>query len=170
LDRARRAGIPAEIIDHTRYPDRDGFDAALQAAIDRYHPELVVLAGFMRILTPALVKHYHGRMLNIHPSLLPAFPGLDTHRRALAANVKEHGVSIHFVTDQLDGGPVIIQKAVPVLPGDGASALAARVQREEHRLYPRVIRWFAEGRVKLHNQQIMFDGAPLTVPLAGESA
>ncbi len=170
LDKARRAGIPAEIIDHTRHPDRDSFDAALQAAIDRYHPELVVLAGFMRILTPALVKHYHGRMLNIHPSLLPAFPGLDTHRRALAAKVKEHGVSIHFVTDQVDGGPVIIQKAVPVLPGDDAAALAARVQREEHRLYPRAIRWFAEGRVKLHDQQIMFEGAPLAVPLAGESA
>lgn len=170
LDRARRAGIPAEIIDHARYPDRDSFDAALQAAIDRYHPELVVLAGFMRILTPALVRHYHGRMLNIHPSLLPAFPGLDTHHRALAANVKEHGVSVHFVTDQVDGGPVIIQKAVPVLPGDDAAALAARVQREEHRLYPRVIRWFAEGRVRLHDRQIMFEGTPLTVPLAGETA
>jgi phosphoribosylglycinamide formyltransferase-1 len=169
LERARRAGIPALVVDHTLYPDRDSFDAALQEAIDRYRPALVVLAGFMRILTPAFVRHYHGRMLNIHPSLLPAFRGLDTHRRALAAGVTEHGVSIHFVTDELDGGPVIIQKKVPILPGDDAAKLAARVHEDEHRLYPRVIRWLAEGRLNLHNNRIMFDGSPLTAPLSGES-
>ena len=170
LERARRAGIPAEVVDHTRYPDRDGFDAALQTAIDRYRPALVVLAGFMRILTPQFVRHYHGRMLNVHPSLLPAFRGLDTHRRALAAGVKEHGVSIHFVTDELDGGPVIVQQKVPILPGDDAARLAARVQEEEHRLYPRVIRWFAQGRLKLHDNRIMFDGKPLALPQSGDSA
>ena len=169
LERARRAGIPALVVDHTLYPDRDGFDAALQAAIDRCRPALVVLAGFMRILTPAFVRHYQGRMLNIHPSLLPAFRGLDTHRRALAAGVTEHGVSIHFVTDELDGGPVIIQKKIPILPGDNAAKLAARVQEEEHRLYPRVIRWFAQDRLKLHDNRIMFDGKPLTAPLSGDS-
>ena len=170
LERARRAGIPVEVVDHTRYPDRDGFDAALQTAIDRYRPALVVLAGFMRILTPAFVRHYHGRILNIHPSLLPAFRGLDTHRRALAAGVKEHGMSIHFVTDELDGGPVIFRKVVPILPGDDAAKLAARVQEEEHRFYPRVIGWLAEGRLDLHNNRIMFDGSPLTAPLSGETA
>jgi phosphoribosylglycinamide formyltransferase-1 len=167
LERARRAGIHAEAIDHTRYPDRVSFDADLQTAIDHHRPALVVLAGFMRILTPSFVRHYHGRMMNIHPSLLPAFPGLDTHRRALAAGVKEHGVSIHFVTDELDGGPVIIQQAIPVLAGDDAPTLAARVHEEEHRLYPRVIRWFAEGRLKLDNNRVVFDGAPLSAPLAG---
>lgn len=170
LERARRAGIPAEGIDHTQYPDRDGFDAALRTAIDRYHPALVVLAGFMRILTPAFVKHYHGRMLNIHPSLLPEFRGLDTHRRALAAGAKEHGVSIHFVTDELDGGPVIVQKKLAILPDDDAAKLAARVQAEEHRLYPRVIRWFAEGRLRLRGKQVEFDGKLLTAPLSGDTA
>jgi phosphoribosylglycinamide formyltransferase-1 len=170
LERARRANIPAEVIDHTRYPDRDGFDAALQAAIDRHQPKLVVLAGFMRILTPRFVRHYHGRMLNVHPSLLPAFRGLDTHRRALAAGVKEHGVSIHFVTDELDGGPVIVQQKIPILPGDDAARLAARAQEQEHRLYPLVIRWFAQGRLKLHDNRIMFDGKPLVSPLSGDAA
>jgi phosphoribosylglycinamide formyltransferase-1 len=170
LERARRAGIPVEVIDHTRYSGRDSFDAALQAAIDRYSPALVVLAGFMRILTPRFVRHYHGRMLNVHPSLLPAFRGLDTHRRALAAGVKEHGASIHFVTDELDGGPVIVQKKVPVLPDDDAAGLAARVQQEEHRLYPRVIRWFAEGRLKLDKDRVVFDDRPLAAPLSGEPA
>jgi len=130
----------------------------------------VVLAGFMRILTPAFVKHYHGRMLNIHPSLLPEFRGLDTHRRALAAGAKEHGVSIHFVTDELDGGPVIVQKKLAILPDDDAAKLAARVQAEEHRLYPRVIRWFAEGRLRLRGKQVEFDGKLLTAPLSGDTA
>ena len=170
LERARRAGIPAETVDHTRYPGRNEFDAALRAVIDRYQPALVILAGFMRILTPEFVTHYHGRMLNIHPSLLPAFRGLDTHRRALAAGAKAHGVSVHFVTVELDGGPVIIQQQVPILPGDDAGTLAARVQTAEHRLYPRVIQWFAEGRIGLRDNRVVFDGTPLTAPLSGEGA
>ena len=170
LERAQRAGIPTVVVDHHRFTDRDSFDAALQTAIDAYQPALVVLAGFMRILSPAFVRHYHGRMLNVHPSLLPAFRGLDTHRRALAAGVTEHGLSIHFVTAELDGGPVIIQDKVPILAGDDANTLAARVQDAEHLLYPRVIRWFAEGRVQLLDHQIIFDGRPLTAPLSGESA
>jgi len=165
LERARRAGIPTVVIDHGRFADRESFDAALQAAIDGYRPALVVLAGFMRILTPAFVTHYHGRMLNVHPSLLPAFRGLDTHRRALAAGVTEHGLSIHFVTDELDGGPVIIRKKVAVLPGDDVDSLTARVQEAEHRLYPRVIAWFATGRLRLQDHRVMFDGAPLAAPL-----
>jgi phosphoribosylglycinamide formyltransferase-1 len=171
LERARRAGIATEVVDHRRYASREAFDAALQSAIDRHHPALVVLAGFMRILTPPFVRHYRGRMLNVHPSLLPAFRGLDTHRRALAAGVAEHGVSIHFVTDELDGGPVVIQKAISILPGDDADRLAKRIQTEEHRLYPKVIAWFAAGRLKLEDDNhVTFDGEALTAPLPGETA
>ena len=166
LERARRAGIPAVVVNHGDYPDRAAFDAALQQAIDAYQPGLVVLAGFMRILTPEFVAHYHGRMLNVHPSLLPAFRGLDTHRRALEAGVKEHGVSIHFVTAELDGGPVVAQEKIPVLPGDDAESLAQRVQAAEHILYPRVIRWFAEGRLTLQDNRAMLDGAPVTLATA----
>jgi phosphoribosylglycinamide formyltransferase-1 len=165
LERARRAGIPTMVIDHNRFADREDFDAALQTAIDSYHPALVILAGFMRILTPTFVKHYRGRMLNVHPSLLPAFRGLDTHRRALAAGATEHGLSIHFVTDELDGGPVIIQKRVPILAGDDPETLRARVQEAEHRLYPRVIHWFATGRLQMHDHNLIFDGTPLSAPL-----
>lgn len=170
LERARRAGIATEVVDHRRYPDRTGFDNALRDTIDRYRPALVVLAGFMRILTPGFVRHYRGRMLNVHPSLLPEFRGLDTHRRALAARVAEHGVSIHFVTDELDGGPVVIQKAVPILPGDDPDTLASRVQAEEHRLYPKVIGWFATGRLKMDAGRVLFDGEALTAPLPGDTA
>ena len=165
LERARRAGIPAEVLDHRDYPERARYDAALQACIDRYQPGLVVLAGFMRILTPGFVAHYRGRLLNIHPSLLPAFTGLDTHRRALDAGVREHGASIHFVTAELDSGPVIIQGRVPVAPDDNAETLAAKVQAVEHRLYPLVIRWFAEGRLRMAGETVMFDGQPLQQPL-----
>lgn len=161
LERARRAGIPAVVVDHTLHPDRASFDAALQRAIDEYEPRLVVLAGFMRILTPRLVEHYHGRMLNVHPSLLPAFRGLDTHRRVLEAGVKEHGVSVHFVTSELDGGPVIAQQKLAVLPEDDIARLSERVQRLEHALYPQVIRWFAEGRLTLQGNQAMLDGKPI---------
>lgn len=171
LERARRAGIAAEVVDHRRYASREAFDAALQETIDCHRPALVVLAGFMRILTPPFVRHYRGRMLNIHPSLLPAFPGLDTHRRALAARVAQHGVSIHFVTDELDGGPVVIQKAIVIHPSDDAENLAKRVQAEEHRLYPKVIGWFAAGRLKLHDDNhVIFDGKGLTAPLPGDTA
>ncbi len=161
LERARRAAIPALVVDHRRYPDRAAFDAALQTAIDQYQPRLVVLAGFMRILTPEFVAHYHGRLLNIHPSLLPAFRGLDTHKRALEAGVKEHGVSIHFVTAELDGGPLVAQQKIAVLPGDDALSLAARAQQAEHILYPQVIRWFAEGRLILQANRAMLDGEPV---------
>ena len=170
LERARRAGIPALVVDHGRFANRESFDAALQTTIDDYRPALVVLAGFMRILTTTFVRHYHGRMLNVHPSLLPAFRGLNTHRQALAAGVTEHGLSIHFVTDELDGGPVVIQGKVPVLAGDDVRTLTARVQEAEHRLYPRVIRWFAEGRLQLHDNRVIFDGKPLTAPLAEDTA
>jgi len=171
LERARRAGIAAQVVDHRRYASREAFDIVLQNAVDDYRPALVVLAGFMRILTPPLVRHYRGRMLNIHPSLLPEFRGLDTHRRALAAGAAQHGVSIHFVTNELDGGPIVIQKAIPVLPGDDADSLAQRVQAEEHRLYPKVIAWFAAGRLKLNEDNlVIFDGKALTAPLPGETA
>lgn len=149
LQYASAAGIATEILDHTTYTDRARFDQALQAAIDRHAPALVVLAGFMRILTDDFVARYAGRLMNIHPSLLPAFPGLQTHRHALAAGVRIHGCTVHFVTPALDGGPIIVQAAVPVQPGDSEETLAARVLREEHRIYPQAIRWFCEGRLAL---------------------
>jgi phosphoribosylglycinamide formyltransferase-1 len=164
LERARRAGVEALTLDHKQFSDRGTFDTALRATIDRYQPDLLVLAGFMRILTDAFVLHYQGRMLNIHPSLLPKFRGLDTHARALAAGEREHGASVHFVTPGLDEGPVIVQAAVPVYPDDNADTLAARVLVQEHRIYPLAIRWFAEGRLTLQNDRAMLDGAPLAVP------
>lgn len=165
LERARRAGLRTAALDHTTFTDRASFDRALMALIDAYQPELVILAGFMRILTPEFVRHYHGRLLNIHPSLLPNYTGLDTHRRALAAGEREHGASVHFVTEELDGGPVIIQGRVPVQPGDTPESLSERVLALEHRIYPLAIRWCAEGRVRLGGSSIIFDGQPLTRPL-----
>lgn len=149
LERARRHGIAAEVLNHRDYPDRDAFDADLAVLIDRYDPGLVVLAGFMRILTPGFVARYQGRMMNIHPSLLPKFRGLHTHERALEAGEREHGASVHFVTAELDGGPVIVQARVPVLADDDVESLAARVLEQEHRIYPAAVRWFAEGRLRL---------------------
>ena len=165
LERARRAGVPALELDHKDFPDRPAFEAALIELIDGYQPDLVVLAGFMRLLTAGFTDHYRGRLLNIHPSLLPKFRGLHTHERALAAGETEHGASIHFVTAELDGGPVIVRARVPVLPGDDPDTLAARVLEQEHRLYPLAIRWFAEGRLRLEGEQVWFDGEPLTEPL-----
>jgi phosphoribosylglycinamide formyltransferase-1 len=162
LTRAREAGIAAVSLDHRNYPSRKTYDQDLQAVIDRYQPQLVVLAGFMRILTAEFVKHYHGRMLNIHPSLLPKYQGLNTHRRVLEAGDNIHGVSVHFVTPELDGGPVILQAEVPVHPGDTTDDLAQRVHQQEHVIYPLVIRWFSEGRLGLHNNRVLFDGKPLT--------
>jgi len=159
LEVARAAGIPTEVIDHRAFRERAQFDAALMQAIDRHQPKLVVLAGFMRILGTEFIRHYAGRLLNIHPSLLPAFKGLDTHARALAAGVREHGASVHFVTNDLDGGPVIVQAAVPVRPDDSADTLAARVLVEEHRIYPLAIRWAVEGRLSICNGQVLLDGA-----------
>ena len=149
LSFAAAHGIAAQIVDHKDYPSREAFDAALAATIDAHEPDLVVLAGFMRVLTDGFVSHYAGRLLNIHPSLLPSFPGLHTHRRALEAGVRVHGTTVHFVTPTLDCGPIVIQAVVPVLPGDDEAALAARVLEQEHRIYPQAVRWFVEGRLSL---------------------
>jgi phosphoribosylglycinamide formyltransferase 1 len=166
LQRARAAGIPALVLDHRGFPSREAYDAALAALIDGFDPGLVLLAGFMRILTPSFVARYRGRMLNIHPSLLPKFRGLHTHRRALAAGEQVHGASVHFVTADLDGGPVVLQVEVPVLPGDDADTLAARVLKEEHRIYPCVVGWFVAGRLGLDAAgRPLLDGSVLTHPL-----
>jgi phosphoribosylglycinamide formyltransferase-1 len=162
---AREHGIATAVVDHTQHPDRAAFDHALAQEIDRHAPDLVVLAGFMRILTPGFVEHYAGRMINIHPSLLPAFTGLHTHRRAIEAGCRIAGVTVHFVTGELDGGPIIAQTAVPVLAGDDETTLAARVLAQEHLLYPRVVRWFLEERLTLqHGRAVLRDEA---TPAAG---
>jgi phosphoribosylglycinamide formyltransferase-1 len=165
LARAERAGIPTAVVDHTRYPDRESFEAALGTVIDDYAPRLVVLAGFMRVLTPGFVARYHGRMLNIHPSLLPRHRGLHTHRRALEAGDRVHGATVHFVTEELDGGPRIVQARIPVLPDDTEEALAARVLTREHVIYPLAARWFAEGRLRLGSSGAELDGRPLIDPV-----
>jgi phosphoribosylglycinamide formyltransferase-1 len=149
LSFAAEHGIPTLVVSNKDFPNREAFDAALKAAIDRFAPDLVILAGFMRILTAPFVAHYEARLLNIHPSLLPSFPGLATHRQALTTGVKVHGATVHFVTADLDLGPIVAQAAVPVLEGDTEEALAARVLAQEHIIYPRAIRWFVEGRLSL---------------------
>jgi phosphoribosylglycinamide formyltransferase-1 len=149
---ANAQGIPTSVVDHRDYPDRASFDAALARMIDNFHPDFVALAGFMRILTPGFVAHYHGKLVNIHPSLLPAYGGLDTHARALRDGVKIHGCTVHFVTHDLDHGPIIIQAAVPVMDDDNEQTLAARVLREEHRIYPQAIRWLCTGHIELTAQ------------------
>ncbi|MCW3148481.1 phosphoribosylglycinamide formyltransferase [Stutzerimonas stutzeri] len=161
LQRAHAAGIPTQVLSHRDFADREAFDAALIEAIDAHQPDLVVLAGFMRILTPGFVRHYQGRLLNIHPSLLPRHKGLDTHNRALAAGDAEHGCSVHFVTEELDGGPVAIQAAIPIHPGENVEKLTERVHLEEHRIYPLAVRWFAEGRLRLGEHGAMLDGEKL---------
>ena len=148
---AARHRVPTAVVNHRDHPGRAEFDAALAEEIDRHRPDLVVLAGFMRVLTDAFVRRYENRLINIHPALLPAFPGLDTHARALAAGVKLHGCTVHYVTPEVDSGPIIAQAAVPVLAGDTPDTLAARVLRQEHRLYPQVLRWLAEDRVRLRD-------------------
>lgn len=147
LDIAAAHGVPTQVVNPGAYPDRAAFDAALAAIIDSHAPDLVILAGFMRVLSDAFVLHYARRLINIHPALLPAFPGLDTHARALAGGVKLHGCTVHFVTPEVDAGPILIQAAVPVLPDDSVDTLAARVLAQEHRIYPQAVRWFAEGRI-----------------------
>ena len=166
LEFARSRGIATAVVEHRAFATREAFDQALGATIDRHAPRLVALAGFMRVLTRAFVQRYAGRLLNIHPSLLPAFPGLDTHARALAAGVKVHGCTVHFVTEQLDSGPIVIQAAVPVLPGDSAATLAARVLEQEHRIYPRAARWFLDGRLVIANGtvRVIGDDAQLVLP------
>jgi phosphoribosylglycinamide formyltransferase-1 len=149
LATAARRGVATAVVDHRAYPDRAAFDAALAAQIDGHRPDLVALAGFMRVLTAPFIERYRGRLMNIHPSLLPAFPGLDTHRRALAAGASEHGCTVHFVTPVVDSGPIIIRASVPVQPGDSEEQLAARVLREEHRIYPEAVREVLEGRIRL---------------------
>lgn len=154
-------GVTTAVVDDREFATREDFDRALAAEIERHAPHLVLLAGFMRILGDAFVQRFSGRMLNIHPSLLPEFPGIKTHAQALAAGARAHGCSVHFVTPALDGGPLIVQMSVPVLAGDDADALGARVLAEEHLLYPRVARWFLNGRLQLADGQVMFDGKPL---------
>ncbi|MGH8688069.1 MAG: phosphoribosylglycinamide formyltransferase [Burkholderiales bacterium] len=151
-------GVPSAVVDHRRFASREAFEEALACEIDRHAPELVALAGFMRVLTPGFVERYAGRMVNIHPSLLPAFPGLDTHARALAAGAARHGCTVHFVTAELDHGPVIAQASVPVRTSDTAETLAARVLIEEHRLYPRTIRWFLDGLLTVEEGRVLIGG------------
>lgn len=155
---AESRGIPTAVVEHRRFPTREAFDIALATEIDRHAPRLVALAGFMRVLTPGFVARYAGRLVNIHPSLLPEFPGLDTHARALAAGAKRHGCTVHFVTEALDHGPVIAQASVPVVPGDTADTLAARVLAEEHLLYPRALRWFLDGLLVIEDGKVRVKG------------
>ncbi len=172
LETAARASIVTHYIDHKAFAGREAFDAALAECIDSFSPDLVVLAGFMRILSEGFVRHYEGRLMNIHPSLLPSFPGLHTHQRALDEGVRIHGCTVHFVTPTLDHGPVIIQAAVPVLDSDDEASLAARVLRQEHRVYPQAVRWFAEGKLALDNGRVrlaagLAESAALISPLLG---
>lgn len=157
LEFAASHGIATAVVPNKDYPTREAFDAALREAIDAFQPDLVVLAGFMRILTPGFVAHYAGRMLNIHPSLLPLFPGLHTHEAALASGLAQHGATVHFVTAELDHGPMVDQVAVPILPGDTAETLSARVLQQEHILYPRAIRWFIEDRLTVEDGKVRVD-------------
>jgi phosphoribosylglycinamide formyltransferase-1 len=159
LDFARSHGIQTAVLDHRAFKDRASFDAELVNLIDSFNPDLVVLAGFMRILTGDFVRHYTGKLLNIHPSLLPLFPGLHTHEQALTAGVSEHGATVHFVTEALDHGPMVIQAKVPVLPGDSADTLAQRVLKQEHIIYPRAVRWFIDNRLSIRDNQVIVSPA-----------
>jgi phosphoribosylglycinamide formyltransferase-1 len=165
LQLAARAGIPTRCIDHRDFPTREAFDAALAAAVEQRGADLVILAGFMRILTPVFIQPFSGRLLNVHPSLLPRYPGLHTHQRALDAGDREAGVTVHFVTLELDGGPPIIQARVPILPGDTAQALADRVVVQEHLIYPLAAQWLISGRLQLTDQGACLDGEP--IPASG---
>lgn len=161
LERAEKAGIPTQVVNHRDYPDRESFDAALAEVVESYRPNLVLLAGFMRILTPGFVEKFEGRMLNIHPSLLPKYPGLHTHQRALDAGDTVAGATVHFVTSELDGGPAVIHAEVPILEDDDAETLAARVFEQEHLIYPMAVRWFCQGRLGLINGRACMFGRPL---------
>jgi phosphoribosylglycinamide formyltransferase-1 len=158
LEIARSRGVPAFAVEHRDYAIREDFDAALAERIDEYSPDFVILAGFMRILGCDFVRRYSGCLVNIHPSLLPSFPGTATHRRALDEGVRIHGCTVHFVTDKLDHGAIIIQAAVPVLEADSEATLAARVLEQEHRIYPEAIRWLVEGRLKMVGNRVVLDG------------
>lgn len=161
LERARAAGVATAVLPGKDYAERERFDTDLMALIDSHQPDLLVLAGFMRILTPGFVRHYAGRMLNIHPSLLPKYQGLNTHQRAIDAGDAEHGCSVHFVTEELDGGPVVLQARVPVFAEDDAAAVAERVQVQEHAIYPLAVRWFCDGRLAMKDGRAWLDGTPL---------
>ena len=164
LERARRHGIDAVALDHKAFDSRDSFDRKLRKTIEHYRPDLVVLAGYMRILSPELIHAFEGRMLNIHPSLLPKYPGLHTHRRALESGDREHGASIHVVTPELDAGPVLMQGRFPIEQDDDIESLQQKTHRLEHRMYPQVLQWIAEGRLQPDAQQPLFDGQPLRQP------
>ncbi len=159
LERAKKANIPIQIIDHKLYDSRESFDTELTQCIEQFQPELIILAGFMRILTDDFVNHFYGKMINIHPSLLPKYRGLNTHQRALEAGDTEHGLTIHYVSSELDGGPIILQKTVPVLSTDSESSLAERVLAQEHKAYPQVIQWFSQGKMQLVDHQVTLDNA-----------
>ena len=165
LERAEQAGIPTACIRHGDYPDRESFDRAVVAELDRFDPELLILAGFMRILSPAFVEHYKGRVLNIHPALLPKFPGLNTHQRALDAGEEWHGSTVHFVTEELDGGPRILQGRLRIDPGESAEALKERVQALEHRIYPEAAGLVGSGRVSFDNGEAVIDGHIASDPI-----
>lgn len=166
LTRAQNAGVATEVLSHRDFSDRESFDQAMVKLIDGYQPDLVILAGFMRILTPGFVRHYSGRMLNIHPSLLPKYQGLHTHQRVLDAGDAEHGATVHFVTEELDGGPPIVQAFIAVEAGDSAEALAQRVQLQEHKMYPLAASWFAQGRLRMVGDRVELDGELL--PRSGQ--
>ncbi|WP_423839743.1 phosphoribosylglycinamide formyltransferase [Vibrio mytili] len=161
LERAKQFNVDGHFVDPKAFDSRNAFDAELMKQIDQYQPDVVVLAGYMRILSSEFVLHYMGKMINIHPSLLPKYPGLHTHQRAIDAKDKEHGTSVHFVTEELDGGPVILQAKVPVFADDDADTLAARVQTQEHRIYPMVTNWLVEGRLSMQNGKAWLDGKEL---------
>lgn len=168
LERAKNHSVNNICLDHKLFSDRESYDRALQQEIDTHDPDLIVLAGFMRILTPEFVQHYLGKMLNIHPSLLPKYKGLHTHQRAIDAGDEEHGASVHFVTPELDGGPVIIQSKVPIFADDNADELADRVQQQERNMYPLVVDWFCQGRLTMNNNKAILDGNEL--PTTGYAA
>jgi len=161
LDRAAAAGIPNILVDHRAFDSREGFDQSLGDVIESFAPDLVILAGFMRILTPEFVHRFLGKLINIHPSLLPAYPGLHTHQRAIDAGDKQAGATVHFVTPELDGGPSVLQAQVPVLPDDSADSLAQRVLEFEHRIYPAAVQWFCQGRLRMENGVALLDGNAL---------
>lgn len=158
LERAKRSGIDARAVSHKDFESREAFDLALMGEIDQYQPDLIILAGYMRILSEGFVRHYMGKMINIHPSLLPKYPGLNTHQRAIDAGDEEHGTSVHFVTEELDGGPVILQAKVPVFENDSAETLAERIQTQEHRIYPLVAQWFVTNRLVMQDGKAVLDG------------
>ncbi|MGL6258169.1 phosphoribosylglycinamide formyltransferase [Vibrio sp. WXL103] len=163
LDRAKAAGAAANFLDPDAFETRDGFDTELMRQIDEYKPDLVILAGYMRILSGEFVRHYLGRMINIHPSLLPKYPGLNTYQRAIHAGDEEHGTSVHFVTEQLDGGPVILQAKVPIFDEDTVATLTERVQTQEHKIYPMVAKWFVEDRLEMRQGKAFLDGEQLGI-------